>query len=193
MRLRVFMLAAILTVSFRLIAAAPNVGKEKIGTHAPHFALKKWVNSRPLEVEDLKGKVVLVRWWTDTCELCAATAPALRELEQEFGDKGFVVIGVFHPKPSGDWSLQRVQRAVNKYQFTFPVALDGDWTALRSWWLEGAKREYTSVSFILDKNGVIRYVHPGGEYHEANGEPQHAMCERDFKQIRSTIGSLISE
>ena len=193
MRVRILVITALITLALSLGAAAPRTGQEKIGLPAPSFGLKQWVNSPPLDVEDLRGKVVLVRWWTDTCELCAATAPALQHLQQEFGDKGLVVIGIFHPKPAGDWNVERVQRAVSKYQFTFPVALDGDWTALRRWWLDGANREYTSVSFILDKNGTIRYVHPGGEYHEANGSRQHAMCERDFNQIRSVIASLVSE
>jgi peroxiredoxin len=183
----------LLAISLCATAAAPSAGIEKIGTPAPSFGLKQWVNSSPIDVDSLRGKVVLVRWWTDTCDLCAATAPALRELQQEFGSKGFTVIGVFHPKPPGDWSTERLRRAVERFQFTFPVALDGDWSALRRWWLDGANREYTSVSFILDKNGIIRYVHPGGEYHEANGSPEHAMCERDFKQIRSTIQELFAE
>ena len=193
MRSKLLAVAALLVSIFPLRMAAVTAGQEKIGTPAPRLALNKWINSQPLDVENLKGKVVLVRWWTDTCELCAATAPALRQLQQEFGGRGLVVIGVFHPKPAGDWNVQRIQRAVSKYEFTFPVALDGDWAALRRWWLEGANREYTSVSFILDKNGVIRYVHPGGEYHEANGSPQHAICERDFKEIRSVIVGLLSE
>jgi len=191
---RIICLTALLLLSqFSVTAAPADTGGEKVGTPAPRLGLTEWVNSAPLDVENLRGKVVLIRWWTDTCELCAATAPALRQLQQEFSGDGLVVIGVFHPKPAGDWNLERVRRAVAKYQFTFPVVLDGDWSALRRWWLDGANREYTSVSFILDKNGIIRYVHPGGEFHQSNGSPQHAMCERDFKQIHSMIGNLLAE
>src|SRR5215469_12056317 len=99
-------------------------GSELIGHPAPTLQLKDWVNSTRLEMQDLTGKVVLLRWWTDTCDLCAATAPALRKLQAEFGDRGFTVIGIFHPKPPGDHDLERVGRAVAKYNFTFPVALD---------------------------------------------------------------------
>jgi peroxiredoxin len=190
---RTVVLTALLLISQMVTAAPADSGQEKVGTAAPQLGLSEWVNSAPLDVKDLRGKVVLIRWWTDTCELCAATAPALRQLQREFAGDGLVVIGVFHPKPAGDWNLQRVQRAVAKYQFTFPVALDGDWSALHRWWLDGAKREYTSVSFILDKNGIIRYVHPGGEYHPPSGSPGHAMCERDFKQIHSAIENLLTE
>ena len=184
-----------LTTMFLLVPAwAANVGEEKIGTPAPEFALHQWINSSPLEIDQLKGKVVLVRWWTDTCPLCAATAPALRQLEAKYGDKGLVVIGVFHPKPAGDANLERVRRAAEKYQFRFPVALDANWTALRRWWLDGAQRKYTSVSFIVDKQGIIRYVHPGGQYHlAADNSPLQTMCERDFHRIESTIETLLQE
>lgn len=168
-------------------------GQDRIGVAAPAFNLQHWVNSGPLEITDLKGKVVLVRWWTDTCDLCAATAPALRKLQQEYGSRGFQVIGVFHPKPAGDWSMARVQQAAARLNFAFPVALDGDWSALKRWWLTGAQRDYTSVSFIVDKHGVIRYVHPGGEFHESNGDPGHAVCERDFRKIEKTVGQLLAE
>lgn len=178
-----------------ITAPGANVreGADRIGIQAPDFKLQHWVNSQPLETEDLRGKVVLVRWWTDTCPYCAATAPALRQLQQEYGPQGLEVIGIFHPKPAGDWSMSRMQKAVARFQFTFPVALDGDWSALKRWWLDGAQRNYTSVSFILDKHGVIRYVHPGGEYHEGPGTPGQEMCEADFHEIQKTIAQLLAE
>ena len=167
-------------------------GSELIGHPAPTLQLKDWVNSTRLEMQDLKGKVVLLRWWTDTCDLCAATAPALRKLQAEFGDRGFTVIGIFHPKPPGDHDLERVGRAVAKYNFTFPVALDADWTALRRWWLSGVDRDYTSVSFLIDKKGIIRYIQPGGEYHQG-GPDSHLLCRRDFKDIETLVGRLTGE
>jgi peroxiredoxin len=168
-------------------------GQELLGNPAPALNLERWINSAPLEINQLNGKVVLLRWWTDTCELCAATAPALQKLQDEYGARGFKVIGIFHPKPAGDWSSARVQKAVAHYHFTFPVADDGDWQALKRWWLNGADRGYTSVSFIVDKHGVIRYVHPGGEYHPGNGSPAHEICDADFKTIEKTIANLLNE
>lgn len=186
-------LTLVFLLGITLASTAAREGEDRIGTNAPEFKLQHWVNSQQLEIGDLKGKVFLVRWWTDTCELCAATAPALRKLQEEYGAKGFQVIGIFHPKPAGDWNVDRMQRAVAKYQFTFPVALDGDWSALKRWWLNGPRREFTSASFIVDKHGVIRYVHPGGEFHESNGSIGHEICEADFKTIRKTIAELLSE
>lgn len=174
-------------------ASALREGSELIGTPAPSLNLAHWINSEPLEIAHLQGRVLLLRWWTDTCELCAATAPSLRKLQEEYGTKGFQVIGVFHPKPAGDWNLARVERAAARYHFTFPVADDGDWSALKRWWLKGAQREFTSVSFIVDKHGVIRYVHPGGEYHPSDGSPAHEICDADFTTIETTIAQLMAE
>lgn len=188
---------SVLLVGLLVLGAGASVsrdhpdGHELVGKPAPALQLSRWINSPPVDMAGLKGKVVLLRWWTDTCELCAATAPALRKLQQQYGDRGFQVIGVFHPKPAGDWNMDRVRRAASLYQFTFPVALDGDWSALKRWWLSGA-RDYTSVSFLVDKQGVIRYVHPGGEFHEG-GASGHEACERDFKKVDGMIGKLLLE
>jgi peroxiredoxin len=175
------------------VSSASHDGQELIGTPAPNLSLVHWINSEPLEIANLHGKVLLLRWWTDTCQLCAATAPSLLKLQDKYGARGFQVIGVFHPKPAGDWNLTRVERAAERYHFTFPVADDGDWQGLKRWWLNSAHREYTSVSFIVDKHGVIRYVHPGGEYHESIGSPAHEICDANFKTIDKTIATLLDE
>lgn len=181
-------------LSFSLLgSAAAREGDELLGTRAPAFSLQHWVNSAPLEIGDLQGKVVLVRWFTDTCPFCAATAPALRKLQDEYGSSGFQVIGVFHPKPAGNWNPDRVQQAVARFAFTFPVAEDGDWSALKRWWLNSGSRQYTSVSFLIDKHGVIRYIHPGGEYHEGNCTAGQEHCQADFKMIEKTISDLLAE
>ncbi|HYM09576.1 MAG TPA: redoxin family protein [Bryobacterales bacterium] len=178
------------------LVLAAREGRDLIGTPAPPLHLQHWLNSPPLEIASLRGKVVLLRWWTDTCSLCAATAPALREMEQKYGPRGFVVIGVFHPKAAGDRSLDRARRAAQQLGFTFPVALDADWSALRRWWLDAGERDYTSVSFLVDKRGVIRYVQPGGEYHQlAAGQDaaEHQACQRDYKEIDAAISRFLAE
>lgn len=184
---------ALLLLMSLAVSSAPREGSELVGTAAPPLHLAHWINSEPLEIAHLRGKVLLLRWWTDTCDLCAATAPSMLKLQEEYGAKGFQVIGVFHPKPAGDWNPTRVERAAARYGFTFPVADDGDWLALKRWWLNSAHREYTSVSFLVDKHGVVRYVHPGGEYHESQGSPAHEICDADFKTIEKTIAALLNE
>jgi len=176
-------------------AAGIERGEDRIGLAAPPFELKHWLHSPPLEIQSLKGKVVLIRWWTDGCPFCAATAPALRQLDSKYGKQGLIVIGIFHPKPPGDWSMARARAASERLGFAFPVGLDADWTALRRWWPDTEKRGWTSVSFVIDKNGIIRFVHPGGEFHEAgaDGRSGHSQCRRDYKEIDEVIARLLSE
>lgn len=172
-------------------------GDDRIGVQAPTFKFDGWLNSNPLTLEDLKGQVVLVRWWTETCPFCASSAPALRQLYEEYSDKGLVIIGVYHPKAGRNDPLdvQRVQRAVDAREFKFPIGIDWDWRngTLKEWWLMGPERDFTSVTFILDKNGVIQFIHPGMEYHEDNGSDQHAMCVNDMGRIRAAIEKLMAE
>jgi len=141
--------------------------------------------------------VVLVRWWTETCPFCASSAPALRALDAQYSPQGLTVIGVYHPKADRDGPLDvaRVERAVAARQLDFPIAIDWDWRngTLRDWWLTGPDRPATSVTFLLDKSGVIQYIHPGMEYHDPNGSEGHAMCAADMIGIRSEIERLLAQ
>jgi peroxiredoxin len=174
-----------------------SAGNDRIGIAPTSFQFDAWLNSGPLSLEDLRGRVVLVRWWTDTCPFCASSAPALRALHEQYAARGLTLIGVFHPKAGVDGPIDvaRVQRAVESRRFTFPVAIDWEWRTrtLRDWWLTGPQRPATSVTFILDKSGVIRFVHPGMEYHDDDGDEAHAMCVNDMASIRAAIERLIAE
>lgn len=176
-------------------------GNDRIGVAAPPFEFDGWLNSEPLTLEDLRGQVVLVRWWTETCPFCASSAPALRAINKQYSPRGLTVIGVYHPKADRDGPLDiaRVARAVEARELDFPIAIDWDWRngTLADWWLTGPDRPATSVTFLLDKSGVIQYVHPGMEYHETNasvgGSGDHAMCAVDMAGIRSQIERLLAE
>jgi peroxiredoxin len=174
-----------------------SAGDDRIGVAAPPFQFDAWLNSKPLTLEDLKGKVVLVRWFTDTCPFCASSAPALRALHEEYANSGLTVIGVYHPKDGRDDPLdvQRVKNVVEARDFKFPVAIDWQWRTgtLKNWWLTVPKRPATSVTFLLDKAGVIQFVHPGMEYHDNNGSEQHAMCTDDMVRIRAAVKRLVAE
>ena len=178
-----------------------SAGNDRIGVAAPPFQFDGWLNSEPLSLEDLRGRVVLVRWWTETCPYCASSAPALRDIHDQYSSQGLTVIGVYHPKADRDGPLDmaRVERAVAARERGFPIAVDWDWKngTLADWWHTGPERPATSVTFLLDRSGVIQYVHPGMEYHdytESNGSPEsHAVCATDLAGIRSQIERLLAE
>jgi len=174
-----------------------SAGNDRIGVAAPSFEFDGWLNSKPLSLESLRGQVVLVRWWTETCPFCASSAPALRAIHEQYSPGGLTVIGVYHPKANRDGPLDmaRVERAVEARELDFPIAIDWDWRngTLANWWLTGPERPATSVTFLLDKSGVIQFVHPGMEYHDPNGSDGHAMCASDMAGIRSQVERLLAE
>ena len=166
-----------------LLAALPAI----VGQPVPDWPAKAkdhWVQGGPLDLARLRGKVVLVRFFTSSdCPYCAATAPALNAIHREFGPRGLVVIGMYTPKPRPrPVPLAEVRDQVRAYGFEFPVALDEDWGALRTLWLDRvADSEFTSSSLLIDREGILRYVHPGG------------TLSADDKALRSSLESLLGE
>jgi peroxiredoxin len=167
-------------------AAAPadDHGASLIDTPAPGWDVGTWFNSPPLTLAGLRGRVVLVRWFMDpSCPMCSATAPALRAFDEAYRDQGLTVIGMYHhkdPKPLVD---DDVRGYAATYGYRFPIAIDPDWRTLKRWWLD-RERDFTSVSFLIDRRGVIRAIHRGGRM--APGEPETA-------RIEATIRALLAE
>ena len=89
-------------------------GNDRIGVAAPSFEFDGWLNSGPLSLEDLRGQVVLVRWWTETCPFCASSAPALRAINEQYSPRGLTVIGVYHPKADRDSPLECCSRGAGR-------------------------------------------------------------------------------
>ena len=141
------------------------------------------MNSTPLHLADLRGKVVLVRWWTAECPFCSATAPALRRFDHDYATRGLVVVGMYHHKGADPFDPRVYEETSKKYGFTFPVAFDPDWTTLKSW-LRGVDTGFSSVTFVLDKKGVVRHVHPGGQYVEGDA---------GYAKLRASIEELLAE
>ncbi|WP_394823012.1 redoxin family protein [Pendulispora albinea] len=153
------------------------------GDKPPEWQPTRWLNSPPLRLAELRGKVVLVRWWTAGCPFCSASAPALRRFHAEYGPKGLVVVGMYHHKDEGAFEPRVYEDTAKRYGFTFPLAFDPEWRTLKSW-LHGVDTGWTSVTFVLDKEGTVRHVHPGGQYVE--GDPAHA-------KLRTVVEQLLAE
>ncbi|CAN5262865.1 hypothetical protein BH23VER1_BH23VER1_05910 [soil metagenome] len=163
---------------------APGVGEP-----APAWEVGGWINSDPLSVADLKGKVVLVRFWTAPgCPYCRNSAPALADFAKRYGGQGLEVVALYHHKARTPLDEAEVAHWAAEYGFTFPVAIDRGWKTLRRWWLDREDQEaaWTSVSFLLDRDGVIRHVHPGGQYVE--GDDDHAAMETAIRALLAEEG-----
>jgi thiol-disulfide isomerase/thioredoxin len=177
--------AAVILLLVPLHAVAVNSGDKLIGTKPPEWQFTDWLNSRPLTLQGLKGKVVLIRWWTAPgCPYCAATAPALNEFYVQYKNKGLVIIGAYHHKSDTALDPGNVKRSAERLGFRFPVAVDIEWKTLHRWWLDDHNRAWTSVSFLIDRTGVIRHIHPGGSY---------VKGDKDYAALKSKIEELLSE
>lgn len=175
------------------VSVAAGEGSELLGRSAPEWNTLDWIHSEPLALGDLRGKVVLIRWWTDTCPMCARSAPALNEFHELYGGRGLVVVGMYHPKPiSREMRGEDVERVARERGFEFPIALDLDWSNLNRYWLDGRRRRATSVSFLIDRDGIIRYIHPGPEYHRGGGV-EHAQCGAGYRELKEMIEELVRE
>jgi peroxiredoxin len=175
------------------VAVMAEDGSALLGKPSPDWANDRWVQGGPLRLANLRGKVVLVRFFMDAdCPFCRGTAPALNELDRELGPRGLVVVGMYTPKPRPrPVTLQEVRGYVQSYGFRFPVAIDDDWATLRKLWLDRVPdAAYTSASLLIDRKGVVRHVHKGGLYAK---DAKSAEARRDYEAMRSAIERLLAE
>jgi len=137
-----------------------------------------WVNSAPLTAEQVKGKVVLIDFWTYSCINCLRTLPYIRAWAAKYKDSGLVVIGVHTPEFPFEKDLSNVQKAVRDFGIAYPVALDNDnkiWNAFSN--------EYWPADYFLDGTGKVRFHHFGeGSYDESERWIQELLKERNAQQ-----------
>ena len=171
----------------------PDSGVEMLGRPAPGFRFARWLDGPPLELDALRGRVVLVRFWTDDCSYCRNTLPAIDLLRREYGAQGLVVIGAYHPHEPHPVRDAFVRRWAKRLGFGGPVAVDEDWRTLSHWWLDGhPERNWVSVSFLVDRAGNVRWVQGGGEYHPS-AEASHHACEVRYDALEATVRTLLAE
>lgn len=157
-----------------------------VGKPAPSWDLATWFNGPPRKVEELRGSVVLVRWFMSSeCPYCSATAPNLVKLHDAYGKNGLALVGMYHHKSKTPLVVDDVKKLVeSQYKFSFPVAIDEDWRTLKRYWLTAHPEAWTSVSFLIDRRGTVRFVHTGGEYPAGSA---------DDAQMRRWIELLLAE
>lgn len=170
--------------------SASRGGQELVGKAIPPPRFDRWLNVAKGSAPDLNRAVVLYRWWTDTCPYCARTLPAIEKLRATYGPQGLKVVAVYHPKPPGNVSDQSVLSAANAIGYHGAIAIDADWDKLKRVWLSTGRRDATSVSFLVDREGIIRFVHPGVEYFPSR-DPQEKQQDEDFQLLNEAIRILL--
>ena len=130
---------------------------------APNFVgISNWLNSGPLNLADLRGKVVLVDFWTSGCINCARTLPYVTRLYDKYKGKGLVVVGVHTPEFPFERSTATVQAAISHHGIRYPVAQDNEFATWKAY-----GNEYWPAQYIVDQNGRIVFEHAGeGQYEE---------------------------
>jgi thiol-disulfide isomerase/thioredoxin len=185
LRAKPFMLAAVAAVLWAAIASGTVAETQEppgiIGS-SPLYGLSgatDWINSKPLTAKQLKGKVVLVDFWTYSCINCLRAVPYVRAWAEKYKDSGLVVIGVHTPEFGFEKELPKVQKAVQKFGITYPVALDSNyaiWNAFHN--------EYWPAHYFIDVNGKVRHEHFGeGEYHQSERWIQDLLQEHATKSM----------
>lgn len=146
---------------------------------APEFkGITSYINTNQTKLSDLKGKVVLVDFWTYSCINCIRTLPYLVDWNQKYSDKGLVIVGIHSPEFEFEKNINNVKQAVARFGIKYPVLLDNDhetWNAFQN--------SYWPRKYLVDSDGYIRYDHIGeGGYAETENAIRSLLAERSNQQ-----------
>ena len=132
-----------------------------------------WLNAKPLSTDALRGKVVVVNFWTYSCINCLRTLPYLKTWAQRYGDDGLVVVGVHTPEFGFERDTGNVKRALANLNITYPVAIDNDYAIWRAF-----GNQYWPAFYIVDAQGRVRFHHFGeGGYREAENAIRELLAD----------------
>jgi thiol-disulfide isomerase/thioredoxin len=151
----------------KLLASLPSKGL------APELNNQVWFNSAPLKLADLRGKVVMIEFWTFDCINCQHVTPSLKALYAKYEDKGLVIIGVHSPEFGYEKELKNVQTAINKVGIKYPVAIDNDYATWNAY-----NNHYWPARYLIDKTGNLRLLQIG---------------EGGYAQTEATVQALLAE
>jgi len=143
----------------------------------------EWLNSKPLTAEDLKGKVVVVDFWTYSCINCLRSIPYIRAWAEKYRDHGLVVIGVHAPEFAFEKNVDNVKKAVATLKIGYPVAIDNDYKIWRAF-----DNQYWPAHYFIDAQGMIRHHEFGeGEYDESERVIQKLLAEAGDSNVPTGI------
>lgn len=141
---------------------------------APEFVdPQNWINSEPLSIKSLRGKVVVIDFWTYSCINCLRTLPALKALHEKYASQGLVIVGVHTPEFAFEHKLENVKKAVAEYDLKHAIFQDNDY---KTW--NAYRNRYWPAKYVIDKEGFIRYTHFGeGGYEQTEQVIKYLLTE----------------
>jgi thiol-disulfide isomerase/thioredoxin len=147
--------------------------KSSESANAPDLASGEWINSEPLKLKDLRGRVVLIEFWTFGCINCRNTLPFVKSWHDRYQDKGLTVIGVHSPEFDEERKVENLRREVTSLGIRYAVITDNDYQTWSAYHVEA-----WPTTILLDKQGRIRWMHVGeGGYDEAERLIQKLLAE----------------
>lgn len=148
----------------------------KSGPPAPEFSgISQWLNSEPLTLQQLRGKVVLVDFWTYTCINCINTLPYVKNWNQKYKDQGLTVVGVHTPEYPFERNTDNVKTAIKRFGITYPVAQDNQYSTWSAY-----NNQYWPAFYLLNKKGQVVYTHFGeGDYAQTEAAIQALLAQKD--------------
>ncbi len=180
-------------LSARLIPASDRkTNNELYNVESPYQApeivgVKDWINSEPITLEGLKGKVVLVDFWTYSCINCIRNNPYLIKWHEQYKDKGFEIVGLHAPEFAFERVKANVEKAVKDQNIPYPVGLDNDFATWGAF-----QNQYWPTLYLIDGEGNVRRIHSGeGEYAETE-EAIRGLIEENGQNLGNvdmTVGS----
>ena len=155
----------------------------RVGNRAPEFqGIVNWINSEPLSMEQLRGKVVLIDFWTYTCVNCIRTLPYLKEWRAKYADKGLVVVGVHAPEFEFEKLTDNVVNSANGFGLEYAIAQDNDFVTWNNY-----SNRFWPAKYLIDSDGVVRYTHFGeGAYRETE-ERIRLLLERSGTDLSGVV------
>lgn len=181
-------------LSAKLLPKGKNsdAGKEALNVNysAPEFTgLEHWINSEPLMLSELRGKVVLVDFWTYSCINCIRTQPYLKDWHNRYRDSGFEIIGVHAPEFSFEKIPKNVEAAAKKAGLEYPIALDNDFATWAAY-----ENQFWPATYLIDVDGNVRRYHAGeGEYDKTEQAIRALLTEagKSLPEASSGLGSRV--
>ena len=168
--------------AMKMAAKAPGTLPVE-GQLPPLDGAVQWLNSPPLDAQALKGKVVLVDFWTYSCINCLRTLPYVKAWAEKYRDQGLVVIGVHAPEFAFERDVGNVTKAMKELGINYPVAIDNDYKIWRAF-----NNEYWPAHYFADAQGRIRYHHFGeGDYAESERVIQQLLREAGSKTVADDL------
>ena len=169
--------------------AKPGAQQANLGVEGGFPSLagaEEWLNSSPLTPEGLKGKVVLIDFWTYSCINCLRAIPYVRAWAEKYKDHGLVVIGVHTPEFAFERKVSNVRAAVAELKIGYPVAVDNEYKIWRAF-----DNQYWPAHYFIDAQGRIRYHHFGeGEYDQSERVIQRLLAEAGDEGYSSALVSV---